>query len=81
MSFNIVGGKKMRDEYPLRLVGTEEACVMAFLHHDICDSWLIVFLQFNAGVSDGQELVVENLHKEIACFSKKKKKCWHNSTR
>lgn len=41
---------------------------MALLHHDICDSWLIVFLQFNAGVSDGQELVVENLREEMACF-------------
>lgn len=47
-------GGKSRDEYPLRLVGTEEACVMAFLHHNICDSWLIVFLQFNTGISDGK---------------------------
>lgn len=49
---------------------------MAFLHHNICDSWLIVFLQFNTGISDGQELVVKNLHKE-----KKVNKCRHNSTR
>lgn len=38
---------------------------MAFLHHDVCDSWLIVFLQFNAGISDGQELIVKNLYEQI----------------
>lgn len=38
---------------------------MAFLHHDIGDSWLIVFFQFDARISDGQELIVENLHTEI----------------
>lgn len=48
--------------YPFRLVGTEEARVVAFLHHDIGDAWLIVFLQLDAGVSDGQQLVVENLY-------------------
>lgn len=36
--------------------------MVAFLHDDVGDAWLIVFLQFDAGVSDGQELVVENLH-------------------
>lgn len=38
---------------------------MAFLHHDIGDSRLIVFFQFDARISDGQELIVENLHTEI----------------
>lgn len=38
---------------------------MPFLHHDIGDSWLIVFFQFDARISDGQELIVENLHREI----------------
>lgn len=38
---------------------------MAFLHHDIGDSWLIVFFQFDARISDGQELIVENLYTEI----------------
>lgn len=38
---------------------------MAFLHHNIGDSRLIVFLQFDTRISDGQELVVENLHTEI----------------
>lgn len=36
--------------------------MVAFLHHDIGDAWLIVFLQLDARISDGQELVVENLH-------------------
>lgn len=38
---------------------------MAFLHHDIGDSRLIVFFQFDARISDGQELIVENLHTGI----------------
>lgn len=51
--------------HPFRLVSTEEACVVAFLHHDIGDAWLIVFLQLNARISDGQELVVENLQTRL----------------
>jgi hypothetical protein len=31
------------------------------LHHDEHDPWLIVLLQLDAGLSDGQELSVENL--------------------
>ena len=48
--------------HSFRLVSTEEACVVAFLHHDVGDAWLIVLLQLDARVSDGQELVVEDLH-------------------
>lgn len=43
--------------------------MVAFLHDDVGDAWLIVLLQLDAGVSDGQELVVENLHTRAFFFS------------
>lgn len=36
--------------------------MVAFLHHNIGDAWLIVLLQLDARISDGQELIVQNLH-------------------
>lgn len=48
--------------HPLRLVSTEEACVVAFLNNNICNAWLIVFLQLDARISDGQELIMQDLH-------------------
>lgn len=53
--------------HPLGLVGTEEACVVAFLNNDISDAWLIVFLQLDARVSDGQELIMQDLHTKKKC--------------
>ena len=48
--------------HSFRLVSTEEACVVAFLHNNIGDARLIVFLQLNARIPDSQELIMENLH-------------------
>lgn len=36
--------------------------MVAFLNDNISDAWLIVFLQLDARVSDGQELVMQDLH-------------------
>lgn len=62
---NLVGNRKTEGEtkkvYPFRLISTEEACVVTFLHHDVGDTRLIVLLQLYARISDGQQLVVENL--------------------
>lgn len=52
----------MQNAHPFRLVSTEEACVVAFLYHNVGDARLIVFLQFNTRISDSQELIVENLN-------------------
>lgn len=37
--------------------------MVAFLNNDISNAWLVVFLQFDASVSDGQELIMQNLHR------------------
>lgn len=34
---------------------------MAFLHHNIGDPRLVVFFQFDAGISNGKQLIVKNL--------------------
>lgn len=47
----------------LILVCAEEACVVLLLHHNERDPWLIVLFQLYAGLSDGQELMVESLLK------------------
>lgn len=36
--------------------------MVAFLNDDISNAWLIVFLQLDARISDGQELIMQNLH-------------------
>lgn len=46
---------------PLILVCTEEACMVALLHYDECDPWLIVLLQLDTSLSDGQQLMMEDL--------------------
>lgn len=46
---------------PLILVSTEQAGVMALLHHNICDPRLVVFFQFDACISNGKQLIVKNL--------------------
>lgn len=47
----------------LILLCAEEACVVLLLHHNGCDPWLIVLFQLYAGLSDGQEFMVESLLK------------------
>lgn len=34
---------------------------MAFLHHNISDPGLVVLFQFDAGITNGQQLIVEDL--------------------
>jgi hypothetical protein len=51
--------------HSLRLVGTEEACVVALLDHDVGDTRLVVLLQLDARIPDGQKLVVEYLCRKI----------------
>jgi hypothetical protein len=46
---------------PLVFACAEEACVARLLHHNEHDPCLRVLLQLYAGLSDGQELTVENL--------------------
>lgn len=38
---------------PLVFIRTEEASVMPFLNNNVSDAWLVIFLQFDAGVADG----------------------------
>lgn len=45
----------------LILVSTKKAGVMAFLHHDVSDPRLVVLFQFDAGITNGQQLIVEDL--------------------
>lgn len=47
--------------HPLIAIGTEQACVMALLHDNVGDPWLIVLLQADAGFPDGQQLIVQHL--------------------
>lgn len=52
--------------HPLILVCAEEACMVALLHHDERDPRLIVLLQLDAGLSDGQQLMMEDLQERAA---------------
>lgn len=47
--------------HPLIAVGTEQASVVAFLHHDVSDAWLILLLKADTGLSDGQQLIIQHL--------------------
>lgn len=39
--------------------------MVAFLNNDISNAWLIVFLQLDACISDGQELIMQDLHTKM----------------
>lgn len=47
----------------LLLVGAEETCVVPLLHHDERDARLVVGLEFDAGLADGRQLVLQQLQK------------------
>lgn len=47
--------------HPLVAIRAEQARVVALLHDDVSDAWLIVLLQTDAGLPDGQELIVQHL--------------------
>lgn len=51
-------------------IRAEQARVVALLHDNVSDAWLIVLLQTDAGLPDGQELVVKHLWKAKASSDK-----------
>lgn len=54
--------------HSLVAVGTEEACMVAFLHNNVGDAWLVLLLQAYTGLTNGQQLIIQHLR------TKKKKK-------
>lgn len=50
--------------HPLILVCTEETGVMPLLDDDVGDARLVILFQFDAGVSDCQELIVKDLERQ-----------------
>ena len=51
----------------LLLVGTEQSGVMTLLDHDEGDAGLVVWLQLDAGLSDGGQLVLEHMGELALC--------------
>lgn len=51
--------------HSLIAVGTEQASVVAFLHHDVGDAWLILLLKADTGLPDGQQLIIQHLRGKI----------------
>lgn len=47
-------GCRAQDAHPLVLVSAEEPRVVSLLDHDERDAWLVVLLQLNARLTDGQ---------------------------
>lgn len=46
---------------PLIPVHTEEPCVVSLLHNHKGNTGLVILLQFDASLSDGQQLMLKNL--------------------
>lgn len=44
-------------------VGTEEARMVAFLHNNVGDAWLVLLLQADTGLTNGQQLIIQHLRK------------------
>lgn len=51
--------------YPLIAVGAEQAGVVAFLHHNVGDARLVLFLQADAGLPDSQQFIIQHLKQSI----------------
>lgn len=49
--------------HSLVAVGTEEACMVAFLHNNVGDAWLVLLLQADTGLTNGQQLIIQHLKK------------------
>lgn len=49
--------------HSLIAVGAEQASVVAFLHHDVGDAWLILLLKADTGLTDGQQLIIQHLRR------------------
>lgn len=45
-------------------VGTEEACMVAFLHNNVGDAWLVLLLQAYTGLTNCQQLIIQHLSKK-----------------
>lgn len=56
--------------HPLIAICAEETRVVALLHDNVGNAWLIVLLQTDAGLPDGQELIVQHLWKTKASSDK-----------
>lgn len=56
-----------RGTHPLVLVCAEETGVMPLLDDDVGDARLVILFQFDAGISDCQELIVKDLERQWAC--------------
>lgn len=55
--------------HSLVAVGTEEACMVAFLHNNVGDAWLVLLLQAYTGLTNGQQLIIQHLRKKKKQFS------------
>lgn len=47
--------------HSLVAVGTEEARMVALLHNNVGDAWLVLLLQADTGLTDGQQLIIQHL--------------------
>lgn len=54
--------------HSLVAVGTEEACMVAFLHNNVGDTWLVLLLQAYTGLTNGQQLIIQHLRKKEKTF-------------
>lgn len=50
--------------HSLVAVGTEEACMVAFLHNNVGDARLVLLLQAYTGLTNGQQLIIQHLRKK-----------------
>lgn len=53
----------MAPTYSFIAIGTEQACMVAFLHNDVGDARLVFFLQAYTGLTNGQQLIIQHLSK------------------
>lgn len=51
--------------HPLVTVSAEKACVVALLHNDIRDAWLVLSLQTYTGFPNGQQLIIQHLNNRV----------------
>lgn len=54
-------GSSEGSDYPFCSVSTEQPCMMSLLHHNVGYSRLVILLQTDAGFSNGQQLIIQNL--------------------
>lgn len=54
-------GSSEGSDYPFCSVSTEQPCMMSLLHHNVGYSRLVILLQTDAGFSNGQQFIIQNL--------------------